>query len=248
MYQAEFSSPSASTRLRHRDKVLIVLHQEASSPGRVGQWLVGRGFHLDIRRPRFGDTLPRTMADHACAIIFGGPMSANDELDFVRSEIDWIGVPLAEGKPFLGICLGAQMMARHLGERVYRHDKGLSEIGYYPIYPTEAGRGLVADWPDHIYQWHSEGFEVPTSCELLARGASFPNQAFRCGAAYGIQFHPEVTYAMMNRWTVHGAARLQAPNAQSRSDHFNGRAMYDYRVRQWLDGFLTRWIEPSLVN
>src|SRR5215471_1010557 len=118
--------------------VLLILHQEHSSPGRVGQMLVKLGYPLDIRRPRFGDPLPKTMADHAGAVIFGGPQSANDPDDFIKAEIDFIGVPLREEKPFLGICLGAQMLARYLGERVAPHPEGKAEIGYYPIRPTAA--------------------------------------------------------------------------------------------------------------
>ena len=101
-------------QLEGRPKVLIVLHQETSTPGRVGQELVKRGFALDIRRPRFGDLLPETLAEHAGSVIFGGPMSANDNDAFITREIDWIDVPLREEKPFLGICLGAQMLARNL--------------------------------------------------------------------------------------------------------------------------------------
>ncbi len=82
---------------------LIVLHQETSTPGRIGYALRQRGHALDVRRPRFGDPLPETMAGHAGAIIFGGPMSANDTDDFIRREIDWLRVPLKEKKPFLGI-------------------------------------------------------------------------------------------------------------------------------------------------
>ena len=104
--------------------VLLILHQEHSSPGRVGQTLAKLGYPLDIRRPRFGDPLPQTMDDHAGAVIFGGPQSANDNEEFVHREIDWIGVPLRDKKPYLGICLGAQMMARHLGARVYPHPQG----------------------------------------------------------------------------------------------------------------------------
>src|SRR5258708_22443422 len=70
--------------------ILIVMHQETSTPGRIGHALRARGFPLDMRRPRFGDPLPETMADHAGAIIFGGPMSANDTDDFIRREIDWL--------------------------------------------------------------------------------------------------------------------------------------------------------------
>ena len=87
--------------------VLLILHQEHSTPGRIGHALRKRGFPLDIRKPRFGDPLPETMAGHSGAVIFGGPMSANDNDDFIRHETDWIGVPLKEDKPFLGICLAA---------------------------------------------------------------------------------------------------------------------------------------------
>src|SRR3984957_21056274 len=72
--------------------VLIVLHQETSTPGRVGNVLRSLGHGLDIRRPRFGDPLPDTLEGHAGAVIFGGPMSANDPDDFVRHEIAWIAV------------------------------------------------------------------------------------------------------------------------------------------------------------
>src|ERR1700692_3546304 len=87
--------------------VLIVLHQETSTPGRVGNALRALGHPLDIRRPRFGDPLPETLDGHAGAVIFGGPMSANDPDDYVRREIDWIEVPLRAERPFLGIFLGA---------------------------------------------------------------------------------------------------------------------------------------------
>src|ERR1700752_1535903 len=95
-------------------KVLIVLHQEASSPGKLGQMLTAKGFELDIRKPRFGDTLPETLDEHAGSGIFGGPSSVNDGDDFLRAETDWIGVALKEGAPFLGVCLGAQMLVKHL--------------------------------------------------------------------------------------------------------------------------------------
>ena len=124
-----------SRAAREKLPILIILHQEHSTPGRVGRLLRERGHALDIRRPPFGDPLPDTMAEHAGAVIFGGPMSANDEDDFVKREIDWISVPLKEEKPYLGLCLGAQMMARLMGARVYPHPDGRAEIGYFPLLP-----------------------------------------------------------------------------------------------------------------
>ena len=148
--------------------VLIVLHQETSTPGRVGNALRALGYPLDIRRPRFGDPLPETLDHHAGAVIFGGPMSANDADEYVRREIDWIEIPLREQRPFLGICLGAQMLARQLGAQVAPHPEGRVEVGYYPIRPTAAGHALCPDWPEQVYHWHGEGFHLPAGVELLA--------------------------------------------------------------------------------
>jgi GMP synthase (glutamine-hydrolysing) len=223
--------------------ILIVLHQEHSTPGRVGRALEQLGHPLDVRRPRYDDPLPPTMRDHAGVVIFGGPMSANDEDDFIRREIDWIAVPLKAEKPFLGICLGAQMCTRALGGRVYRHPEGHAEIGYYPIRPTAAGRAVVDPWPERVYEWHREGFDLPAGADLLAEGDMFEVQAFRYGAAaYALQFHPDVTHAMMHKWTTQGHERLAMPGARPRTSHFEDRAVYDQTARAWLGAFLDRWI------
>ncbi len=178
--------------------------------------------------------------------MFGGPMSANDSDDFVRREIDWLAVPLKEDKPFLGICLGAQMLAKHLGARVAPHPEGRAEVGYYPIRPTAVGWKACQEWPSHVYHWHREGFDLPTGCDLLAEGDDFPIQAFRTGRAFGIQFHPDVTQAMMHRWTTRGHERTFMPGAQLRAAHFAGRMVHDHAERAWLSAFLDNWLHRPL--
>lgn len=228
-------------------KILIILHSETSSPGRVGFMLKEKGYALDIRRPCLGDVLPETLAEHEGAAIFGGPMSANDCDAFIRAETDWIAIPLKEKKPFLGICLGAQMLSRHLGGKVEPHAEGLVEIGYYPLKPTDSGRKL-GDWPETVYHWHREGFTLTQGCELLATGETFANQAFRYdGEAYGLQFHPEVTRLMMHRWSVRGAHRFTLKGAQNGGEQLSGQILYDAPVRQWLSGFLDIWLKPRTM-
>ena len=223
--------------------VLLVLHQELSTAGRVGHYLARHGIPLDIRRPRLGDPLPETLAAHAGAVIFGGPNSANDSDEFIRREIDWIAVPLAEKRPFLGICLGAQMLAKHLGARVSTHPEGKAEVGYYPIRVADAARAVCGNWPAVVYQWHREGFELPHGAKLLAEGDIFRVQAMRYGpAAYGIQFHAEVTHAMMCRWTTRGHARMEMPGAKQRAAHFAERPVYDQAIRTWLATFMESWL------
>ena len=100
-----------------RKTVLIVMHQAHSTPGRIGCYLTALGARLDIRRPSLDEPLPATLDDHDAVVVFGGPMSANDDCDWIAREIAWLETPLREDKPLLGICLGAQMLARTLGAR-----------------------------------------------------------------------------------------------------------------------------------
>jgi len=118
------------------------------------------------------------------------------------------------------------MLAKKLGAKVGPHPEGYCEVGYYPVHPTELGERLCDCWPDHVYQWHREGFDVPAGAELLMEGdAWFPNQAFRYGGmAFALQFHPEVTTAMIHRWTVRAAEAC------------------------WLDRFLDFWLALSPEN
>jgi GMP synthase (glutamine-hydrolysing) len=229
--------------MANKKPVLIVLHQEHSTPGRVGLKLRARGHPLDIRRPRFGCPLPHTMEHHAGAIIFGGPMAAYDKEAYLTREIDWLDVPLREGAPYLGLCLGAQLLARHLGARVAPDRHGRVEVGYYPLHATPQGRDLI-DWPSMVYQWHQDGFDLPRGATRLATSdGAFPEQAFCAGpSAFGFQFHPELTLAMTCRWTVKGAYRLVAPGAQPRCDHLTGRLLYEPQVDAWLDRFLDLWL------
>lgn len=219
------------------------MHQATSDPGRVGEAIRTRGYELDMRVPAIGDALPSTMDNHVAAVIFGGPMSANDDHEaFIREETNIIDLFLKTETPYLGICLGAQIMARALGAKVYEHPEGFREIGYYCISPTDEGSNLF-NGPLNAYQWHKEGFDTPADTTLLATGDHFPNQAYRVGKnAYGIQFHPEVTEAMNKRWATKAAHMLSDPGAQSKEIQLRSRRKYDPGVKIWLDKFLDHWL------
>ena len=227
--------------------VLVVLHQEHSTPGHVGRLLAERGHALDVRRPRYGDPLPETLVHHAGAVIFGGPMSANDPDDYVKREIALIELALREAAPYLGICLGAQMMAVCLGARVAPDPEGHVEMGYYDLQPL-ATAGIGDPWPTRVYQWHSEGFELPSGAEVLASATgAFPNQAFRYGpAAFALQFHPEITYAMAARWSGRNEQKLPGRRgARLRQHHLEDHVAAAPAVQRWLPGFLERWLETA---
>lgn len=225
-------------------KIAIVVHQEHSRPGRVGALLQRRGFELQRLCPNLGCELPEDMTDYAGVVIFGGPMSANDcgTLAGIKCELEWIPRVIEAGVPYLGLCLGAQLLTRALGGRVGPHPEGRIEAGYVRIEPTSAGRAWFKG-PMQVYQFHREGMHLPDCCELLATGQTFANQAFRYGDnAFGFQFHPEVTLEMKQIWTQKAAHRLVMPGAQQRGVHLSMHALYDPPLGRWIDGFLDRWL------
>lgn len=230
-------------------RVLLIVHQKTSDPGRVGAMLAEAGCALDLRRIALGDKLPEDPAEFDGAVVFGGPMSANDDhLPFIRAELDWIPRFVESGKPFLGICLGGQLLARAHGARVGRDAGGRYEIGYYRLTPTAEGRAFFP--PDlRVFQWHGEGFETPTGATRLAAGEIFPDQAFRLGqAAFGVQFHPDVTPEIMRRWTAHAPHRLTLPGAQPLAEQEILAARHDSDTERWLKTFLATWLEGATAE
>lgn len=142
-------------------------------------------------------------------ILMGGPMSVNDDLPWIPREIHAIGEAIHRGIPVLGICLGSQLIARALGARVYRNT--VKEIGWSPIHWTQAAQSdaLFAGFrgAETVFQWHSETFDLPSGAELLAGSAACPHQAFRASdTVYGLQFHLEVTPAIIADWLHQDAA------------------------------------------
>ena len=192
-----------------RPKVLIVMHQAHSTPGRIGVLLRALGADLDMRRPSLDEPLPETLAEHDGVVVFGGPMSANDDCDWIGREIAWLETPLRETKPLLGICLGAQLFARALGSRVY--PGAAKEIGWAPVGLTAAGAAGVtrhlAGPP--LLHWHGDTFDLPKGAELLASTAICHNQAFTHGKnVIAFQFHPEADGGNFERWLIGHAAEI----------------------------------------
>jgi len=226
------------------DRILLVMQDTGSQPGLIGAKLRERGFELEVRRPLQGTPLPEAVETLAGVVVFGGVMSANDgaRLPGIRAQLEWIPRVVEAEVPYLGVCLGAQLLAKTLGAGVGPHPEGLVEVGYSEVSPTEAGRELF-DAGLHVYHWHQEGFELPAEAVLLARGGRFPNQAFRHGEnAYAVQFHPEVTQAMIRQWLAGGAESLARPGAQPPAAHLEGHERHGGGVGAWIDGFLDAWL------
>lgn len=228
---------------RKLDDILVIMHSRNSTPGKVGECLEARGYRLDRRKPVFGDPLPERLCDYRATVVFGGPQSANDDHDAgIRAELDWLErTALPSGKPLLGICLGAQEIARVLGARVGPHTDGRVEIGYHPVNPTEQGSDGFLEEPTMFYQWHRETFEIPAGTVHLAENEAFPGQAYRYdGTVFGLEFHPEMTREMVLSWSSdeEGAAHLDLPGAQCHRTQIDGYERYAEQSDRWLERFI----------
>ena len=185
-------------------KLVVVQHLFCESPGAYDTELDRRGVEREVVEIDTGDTLP-DWSEFDGIIAMGGPMSVNDEADhpWLVEEKRWVAEAVRAGKPFFGACLGVQLLASALGAPVY--PLAQAEVGLLPVIRTQEGVddaviGGLAE-PLVTLQWHGDTFDLPEGGVLLASSPAAPNQAFRFGdAAYGIQFHLEVTPEMAEQW------------------------------------------------
>ena len=227
----------------YRGRALLVKHSN-SRDDRIKRQLGERGVRITWACPAQGEPLPPADGPYDLVVVYGGPQSANDATPYLREEQEWIRRWVDGGGLFLGLCLGAQLLARALGARVRPHPRGGLEVGYCPIYPTQAGAGLFpAEF--NVYQWHREGFEIPPGAVRLARGDVFPNQAFRYGErAYGFQFHPEVDRQAVSCWSGHDEYLRTDLGAHPRERQLADCDRYDAAVAAWSARFLDRCLLP----
>lgn len=184
-------------------RVVAFRHVPFEGPGHIQPVLEDRGITVE-----FADLYqPQTKAPEtttAAGLIFmGGPMSANDGWPYLEQEVEYIRRAANAGQPVLGVCLGAQLVAKAMGARVYRNP--VSEIGWFDIRPTNRARqdSLFRSFGDSetVFHWHNETFDLPPGAALLASSERCPHQAFRLGSCiYGLQFHLEVTPEMIDDW------------------------------------------------
>ncbi|MEE8172329.1 MAG: glutamine amidotransferase [Alphaproteobacteria bacterium] len=230
--------------------VLMLTHVTARDAGEIAVILGALGHPVETRRLNKGEALPKNIEDYAGFVSFGGPTSANDEhVDYIRAELDWMGRVMARDKPLLGVCLGAQILARSLGARVAPHADGLYEFGYYPVTPVGDSGELQMDGPLVVCHRHGEGLELPAGAKHLATRESFPNQAFRYGAAsFAVQFHPEVNDAVLAAWLNREPPPedLARRGAQSAAEQFRHHASHRNAMHAWLQKFLTYWLAQGV--
>lgn len=227
-------------------KIACLQNFAPEGPARIAEWAGGRGHQLDRFLAPEGVSID--VADYDAFVIMGGPMSANDALDNpdVAFALDSVREFMDSGKPVLGVCLGAQMMALAIGGRVVQGDQ--AEIGWYPVYRSRERESLLDDLPEEltVFHWHGEQILLPPEARLLASSRVCDVQAFQWGErCLGLQCHIEVSEGSLTDFLRVFADEVEegGPTVQSSMEMVEGFATHGDECELLLNRVLDRWSE-----
>ena len=227
--------------------ILIIKHIDIEGPGTLGEFLEDANEPFSVVELGAGEPLPQKPTDYKAVIVLGGPMNVDEEdkYGFLKKENKFIQDVLKFEIPYLGICLGSQLLAKAAGARVIKSP--VKEIGWYTIELTPAGQHdalFKAFSPqDPIYHWHGDMFEIPSGGQLLATASGCPHQALKVGKnAYGLQFHVEVTDKSIREWCDEYCAN-DLPGRQGHAkdmmdDYFKNKETFNRQAQRLYQNFL----------
>jgi GMP synthase (glutamine-hydrolysing) len=205
-------------------RVLSVVHDPAvtGGGGLFEQVVLERGDHLDRWVVAEGDAAPGDPSHWDAVMVFGGAMHPDQDAEhpWLQGEVAFIERAVDAGVPTIGVCLGAQLLARAAGAWI--GPAGSAEVGWFSVELNDDGAAdpVIGVLPRRVeaFQWHYYTFELPEGAVELARSEAV-RQAFRLGErAWGIQFHAEVDRRMLDRWFREGAAELPKPVEEIRAE------------------------------
>ena len=235
-----------------KTEVLVIQNSPTAPLGVLEECISKRDVALKTLTPSAGERLPINTS-YDGLIVLGGPMNAEDDANYphLKDAVSLIQLFAKENKPILGICLGAQLIARAFGSRVYQHD--VVELGFTPLRGIDSAiaedpllkSALPSNFaPIQIMEWHFDTFDLPESAKLLMTGDRCINQAYRIhDNIYGFQCHFEVNRSILQGWLANGRDYLEGNHpdfpeqlAKQTELHLNRSQQFCYQVgNAWLD-------------
>ena len=232
-------------KLAMNKKILFISHHNNAELGIMKNFFVKRKIAIHIIYPLKNQKLPKNINDFLGVIVLGGAMNTDHTKEFpgLLKEIEWIKKIIKKNKPLVGICLGAQLIAKSLGAKVKNHYQNKVEIGYKKITnSSKSKKGYII--PEKVYHWHQQGVTLPKSADLLAYNSTFKIQAFSVkNKIFGFQFHPEVNMKMILSWNLKSKAMLLKTGAENKEKQLLDHKKYAKKVKLWFENFLKECLE-----
>ena len=183
--------------------IRIFRHIACEGPGQLAEVLQQRQIDFELIAIDQGQAVPDTLDGVSGLVFLGGPMSVNDELDWIDNEVSLIKQAHQAGVPMLGFCLGSQLICKALGGEVMRGKSG-QEIGWHGVQRVNgrAAEQWLAGIPSSFqaFHWHGETFTLPAGAERILSSQAYPNQGYAIGKTLALQCHIEVSAAMVREW------------------------------------------------
>lgn len=226
--------------------ICVFRHLAWEGPGYLATFLERRGVPMRLIAIDEAAEPPDSIEDASALVFMGGPMSVNDPLPWIEQECRLIRQAMARNMPVLGHCLGGQLIAKALGGTVSANP--VREVGWFAVQKRVEGQNnpWLQDLPQcfEVLHWHGETFSIPSGATPLLCSDDCANQAFSVGSALALQFHVEMTEAMVKEWIARNTEDLENP---SRTVQTPAQLQEDLSTRikalnSIADKFYTRWL------
>ncbi len=222
-------------------KALAIRHVDVEHLGSLEGILPELGFSFEYLDTSKGQVLMRSLEEYSLVVVLGGPMGVYEEsaYPFLSYEMKLMEKTLALNIPLLGVCLGCQMLAKVLGSRVYKGDKG-QELGWMEVYKV-GEHPFFVPFPQRlkVFQWHGDTFDLPKGSQLIYSSDIYTSQAFVYNRSVGLQFHIEVDERLLKDWKKAYPDEFQ--EAQTEKEHLS-------KLRLLLKGLVEKLSQPARVR
>ena len=227
--------------------VNVIRHLAFEDLGSFGSVLQAHGYQINYVEAGYDDLTQLDALSDSLLVILGGPISVNDTamFPFLDEELRLLKQRIVADKPTLGICLGAQMIARALGAKIYPGKE--KEIGWYDLKLTAAGEQSALRYLDakhcSMLHWHGETFDLPVGAALLASTDRYQHQAFSYGKnILALQFHPEITQRAMEKWLIGHIGEIMQTEGVSVEKLREDTRQFANRLEMQAELFFNSWL------
>jgi len=226
-------------------EILLISHHQEVELGIMENFFKENNFNINVIKLLDNHIFPSDINNFNGIVILGGAMNVEDTEQFpgLEKELKWLNKIINLKIPIMGICLGAQLIAKSCGAKVGNHKDGIVEVGYKNILSSivSSEKNVL---PKKVYHWHKQGCSLPVNAKLLAYNSTFEVQSFSIrDKIFGFQFHPEVNKSMILRWNEKSREMLISSGAENKEIQLEDHLKYSNSVKIWFENFLKNWLD-----